>query len=316
MESTDPIPTNLMPRYHSDDSYVRVVFDRGLQILRSDQGWLIPSSKSRHFVDSPEEIEERFAAKRITVYRDLAPFLYPRKVMDRDGLPLSRPRYLSGYVEDAELRIYKYMVEHLLFTGVTHLAYLAEAYAGLAVLKNHSEWQIGEDAVVTSSRQLYNSALLHAESTFAALVSSFNASRYLMWRRRGEPPEAILETISHLMLDATPEMERTLTPIEDAWCAWGDKITAYRDCITRYHSVEPLGGGSAGELLFDDIWEIRIDLPDNPGARAEEFTFTADVDALQSCWDACVAVVRTLETCLPRVFQLARLDDQPRRWLS
>jgi hypothetical protein len=295
---------------------VRVIFDRGLQVLHSDAGWFVPSSRSHDTLSSPEEFEERFAAHRITVYRDIAPFLYPRTVLDKTGGKLSTPRYLAGYVEDERRRVYKYQVEHFLFTAVTHLAYLAEAYAGLAVLKNHNEWQIGQDAVVTSSRHLYNSALLHSESIFAALASALHSSRHLVWRWKRRTPSSLSETLDISLRIGDERLAKLLGILDECQMVWGERLEAYRDCGAHYHSEETLGGRSGGELLVDDVWEILIDLPDNPEAHPDRFTFADDIDALDLGWDATTSVVRAIEASLPGVFQLADLfEPQARRWI-
>lgn len=282
---------------------MRVIFDRGLQVLRSDSGWFIPSSRSHDTLESPEEFEERYAARRITVYRNIAPFLYPRTVLDKEGHKLSTPRYLAGYVEDSRRRVYKYQVEHFLFTAVTHLAYLAEAYAGLAVLKNHSEWRMGPDAVLASSRHLYNSALLHSESIFAALASAMHASRHLAWRWKSRTPSSLAEVLEECMTVGDGRLSSRLTSLDTCHAVWGDRLEAYRDCGAHYHSEETLGGRSGGELLVDDVWEIIIDLPDNPEAHPGRFTFADDIDALDLGWDATTAVVRALEFSLPGAFE-------------
>lgn len=298
----------------SPHSFVRIIYNRGLQLLKSDKGWLIPSSSIIHRVSTPQEFQERFAARPLTGYRDLAPFLYPRVIFDRDGNVLGKSRYLEGYVEDSERRIYKYMVEHYLSTAATHLAYLGESYAGLAVLKNHEEWQIGDDVAVRSSPKLFNSALLHAESVCAALISALDTSRFLIWRLRGKTPDTLPRAIDAMIDHSTSAFEAALTPVADVWNYWADSIENYRDCFTNYNSVTDLGGRSGGELLFDDIWEICIDLPDNPEARTpRDFTFANDVDALEFCWEATECITRCMERALPTVFELAQEHELIRK---
>ena len=86
-------------------------------------------------VDNPREIEGALGVQPIICDTQLnVPFFQPRRVIDPSGKPVSRARYLKGYVEDSQRRIYKYMVEHHLYCAVAHLGYVAEAYGGLAVL--------------------------------------------------------------------------------------------------------------------------------------------------------------------------------------
>ena len=128
----DPFPTG---------DLVRIIYERGIQLLKADPGWLIPSSARLQRVAYPDEVESGFGVRHIISDTEFnVPFFQPRRMVDPNGRPVSRARYLKGYVEDSHRRIYKYMVEHHLYCAVAHLGYLAEGYAGLAVLENQNRW--------------------------------------------------------------------------------------------------------------------------------------------------------------------------------
>ena len=44
----DPFPTH---------DLVRIIYERGVQLLRSEHGWLIPSSERLQHVENPGEVE-------------------------------------------------------------------------------------------------------------------------------------------------------------------------------------------------------------------------------------------------------------------
>lgn len=64
-----------------------------------------------------------------------------------------------------------------------------------------------------------------------------------------------------------------------------------------------------------DLWEMRIELPDNPdAASADAFPFDEHLDLLDYCWRTTCTVVRCIEDILPQVYELAMHGQEPSRW--
>ena len=81
----DPFPTH---------DLVRIIYERGVQLLRSDHGWLIPSSERLQHVDNPEDVEGALGVQPIICDTQLnLPFFQPRRLIDPSGKPESRARY-------------------------------------------------------------------------------------------------------------------------------------------------------------------------------------------------------------------------------
>ena len=297
-------------------TFVRIIYDRGLQLVKSDSGWLVPSSERLQRVDQPEEFQAGLDIRHIICDTEFnVPFFRPRRMFDPNGKPVSRARYLKGYVEDSHRRIYKYMVEHHLYCAVAHLGYLAEAYAGLAVLHNQNRWQLPEHVRDHSLAQLGDSALRHGEAVFTSLCSALDASRFLIWRENPKPPDSLPATLDRVMMLEDSEIRMILSPLETVWYEDGVKLMDYRDCAATHHPFTQLGGRSGALLNEADMWEVQIDLPDNPDARRKNaFTFDEQIDLLEYCWYTTCRVVRCVEGTLPQVYELAEQGREPKKW--
>ena len=305
-----------MPDPFPDEGLVRIIYERGVQLLRADRGWLVPSSERLQHVDSPGDIESALGVRPII--RDTqfnVPFFQPRRMVDPSGNPVSRARYLKGYVEDPARRIYKYMVEHHLYCAVAHLGYLAEAYGGLAVLHNQHRWGLPEHARDQSQKQLFDSALRHGEAIFTSLCSSLDACSMLVWREPKAKPGNLPDVLHKVMTTADPDMRLAIAPVEEIWYEVGVRLTQYRDCSAAHHPITSLGGSSRAFLNEADLWEMRMELPDNPDVKsAELFTFEQEIDLLDYCWRTTCTVVRCIEDSLPQVYELAMHGQEPSKW--
>ncbi len=276
----------------------------------------MPSSERLQHVDSPGDIESALGLRPII--RDTqfnVPFFQPRRMVDPSGNPVSRARYLKGYVEDPARRIYKYMVEHHLYCAVAHLGYLAEAYGGLAVLHNQHRWGLPEHARDQSQKQLFDSALRHGEAIFTSLCSSLDACSMLVWREPKAKPGNLPDVLHKVMTTADPDMRLLIAPVEEIWYEVGVRLTQYRDCSAAHHPITSLGGSSRAFLNEADIWEMRMELPDNPDVKSVElFTFEQEIDLLDFCWRTTCTVVRCIEDNLPQVYELAMHGQEPSKW--
>ena len=303
----DPFPTH---------DLVRIIYERGVQLLRSEHGWLIPSSERLQHVENPGEVEGALDVRPIICDTQLnVPFFQPRRVIDPSGKPVSRARYLKGYVEDPQRRIYKYMVEHHLYCAVAHLGYVAEAYGGLAVLQNQHRWSVPEHARAQSQQQLRDSALLHGEAIFTSLCSILEASSVLVWRDGKAKPALLPEALDKVMKSSDADMRLLVAPLEEVWYEVGVRLRQYRDCSAAHHPITDHGGESRPVLNEADMWETRMEIPDNPEvSRPEQFTFDEGIDLLDYCWRTTCTVVRCIETTLPQVYELAVLGQEPSKW--
>ena len=70
----DPFPTH---------DLVRIIYERGVQLLRSERGWLIPSSERLQHVENPGEVEGALDVRPIICDTQLnVPFFQPRRVIE------------------------------------------------------------------------------------------------------------------------------------------------------------------------------------------------------------------------------------------
>jgi hypothetical protein len=297
-------------------TFVRIIYDRGIQLLKAERGWIVPSSERLQLVEYPDEFEGGMGVRHIICDTEFnVPFFQPRRMFDPNGKPVSRARYLKGYVEDSHRRIYKYMVEHHLYCAVAHLGYLAEAYAGLAVLHNENRWRLPEHVRDHSLAQLNDSALRHGEAVFTSLCSALEASRFLIWRENPKPPPTLVETLELLMVSEDSAMRMLLAPLETIWHEDGVALLQYRDCCAKHHPFTQLGGRCGAFLNDADMWEMQFDVPDNPDARDRRlFRFDEGIDLLEYCWYSACRVVRCVEETLPMVYDLAIQGQEPKRW--
>lgn len=302
----DPFPTH---------DLVRIIYERGVQLLRSDRGWLIPSSERLQHVDHPEDLEGALGVKPIICDTQLnVPFFQPRRVVDPGGKPVSRARYLKGYVEDPKRRIYKYMVEHHLYCAVAHLGYLAEAYGGMAVLQNEHRWSVPEHARAQSQHQLHDSALRHGEAIFTSLCSALEATGVLVWREDRVKPGPLPQALDRVMTGGDTDLRLLVAPLEEVWYEVGVRLLAYRDCTVVHHPITSHGGECRPVLNEADMWEMRMEIPDDPTVRPQAFTFDEGIDMLDYCWRTTCTVVRCIENTLPQVYELAMLGREPSKW--
>jgi hypothetical protein len=296
--------------------FVRVIYERGLQVLRVADGWLVPSSERLERVGSPDQFAAAMDLQHIICDTQFnVPFFQPRRMFDPAGRPVSRARYLKGYVEDSKRRIYKYMVEHHLYCAVAHLGYLAEAYAGLTVLRNENRWKLPEHVRESSRTQLFDSALRHGEAVFTSLCSALDASRFLVWRENHRPPLSLIETVDLVLTVGDPDMRLLVGPLEALWYEEGPTLVQYRDCSAAHHPVTSHGGRCGAVLNHADLWEMHMDLPDNPGQHDPAlFTFDEQIDLLEYCWTTTCRVVRCFEETIPRIYELAVAGMEPKKW--
>ena len=303
-----------MPDPFPVSGLVRIIYERGLQVLRAGPDWIVPSSERLERVEHPATLATAHQVRAVVTDTRLhVPFFQPRRLLDPAGRPMSRARYLKGYVEDAPRRVYKYMVEHHLFCAAAHLGYLAEGYSGLAVLDNTERWALPASTRSTSRAQIHDSVLRHGEAVFTALTAALDASRFLLWRRDLRPPSTVPATVDAVLADM-PFLTTTVEPFGGLWEQVGERLVRYRNIGVTHHPFTAWGGRCGTVLNNGDIWETRIDLPDNPGDAPEAFTFECGVDLLEYSWTATAAVVHEVEQVLPAVFALVSTRPPASRW--
>ncbi len=105
-----------------------------------------------------------------------------------------------------------------------------------------------------------------------------------------------------------------ITPLEQVWEDEGDRLFAYRDCSANHHPITRLGGRHGAHLNDGDIWEMFVDIPDNPWARPGAFTFDRGIDLLDYCWETTCAIVSAVERSLPPLYEWAARHQQPSKW--
>ncbi|MDH5803668.1 MAG: hypothetical protein OEZ54_00690 [Gemmatimonadota bacterium] len=303
---TDPFPTK---------DLVRVIFERGLQILRSDDRWIIPSSLGLATTESLEEFQIAIDARPIIYDTQFeVPFFQPRRVLDPEGMPVSRSRYLKGYVEESDRRVYKYLVEHHLFCAVAHLGYLAEAYGALAVLHNENRWGLPEYARSPSLQKLKDSAWRHGEAVFAALLSAFDASVPLTDKAPPRAPPSFEKAIEVDRYLGDWEILELMKPLRESWAKFGPSLVYFRNFSAEHGTLDTAPKNFDAYLNETDAWEVRLRLP-GPFLEFDSRKAESDLnDMLNFAWLATCDFVRSIESSLPLVFLKRQRLIQRTRW--
>ncbi len=137
----------------------------------------------------------------------------------------------------------------------------------------------------------------------------------LIRRDHNAKPESLPSALDKVMTTAELEVRLLVAPLEEVWYEIGVRIAQYRDCTAAHHPITALGGDSRASLNDADLWEMRIEIPDNPDAtKADAFTFDQEIDLLDYCWRSTCAVVRCIEATLPPVYELAMSGQERSKW--
>ena len=88
-----------------------------------------------------------------------------------------------------------------------------------------------------------------------------------------------------------------------SWNEWGERLTAYRDCMQHYVPVDfGLATVSMKEVL-PGVWSASARIPDNPEARSKSaFKFQGRLDALSFAWQVSVEVHRVIDLIVHRAY--------------
>lgn len=134
------------------------------------------------------------------------------------------------------------------------------------------------DALISSARRVYESI------------------RKVLWKYYKSGSESRWRSIrTALVDDQIPAGIRN--SMNESWSTVGEKLTAYRDCVTHY---DPLTNGQPTCWMepIGDRWGMTVKLPSNPESGRWSYDFSTGPDALQYCHAvAChmVGIVEELE---------------------
>ena len=133
---------------------------------------------------------------------------------------------------------------------------------------------------------------------------SYDCCRYLLWKcfgpTQGTLPRSFERTLPHCeRLD--PDVRQRL---ELSWSSWGNRITAYRDCVHHYVPVDFGLSSIVMEERLVGVWEATARIPDNPEARSKHrFKFAGGLDALTVGWTAASEAIQVLRLVAAAVEQ-------------
>jgi hypothetical protein len=90
--------------------------------------------------------------------------------------------------------------------------------------------------------------------------------------------------------------------LETSWELYGEKMTAYRDCIQHYVPVTFGIQTASMERVAGDIWSVRLRLPDNPERKSQPaFKFEKNLDALTYGWELANEVMNVATVIFSRI---------------
>ena len=271
---------------------LRTVHENGVDIRLVGDRWRITSGP-------PDLSFPSLLAARAAVAPLRPILLFSGPAGERDRSSLMRPNdfgffnwtALEETGHDVRTVRHIYQLEYLLDAIQYHCTNLARLYAsitaefcegtyppgfgsnGVAILAHRTEPYFEFDALIGCAKRTYESL------------------RYLIWYHFGGPgsvPRSLEATLS--AQQRVPESLRER--LSASWRQFGAPLTAYRDCIHHYVTVDFGMASALMRRLPIGAWGVTMRIPDNPEVRSQKrFTFQLDRDALTYGWEVAFEVL-------------------------
>lgn len=301
----------------------RVIFERGLEISRAQNSLKMPGN------DMPlsvlmKEVAQRFRVRPIVLSEQVAASNgsgeEERHSVFSPTLGTTLSMRLSNFDQDwpVERRTALFYpiinAQYTVGAMIYHCQQLAILYATIAERYAMLDKVIGQRCAHVLF-QGQSEAYFEFDALITAARRSYDCLRYILWSLngiQGSLPSNLVKTVDK----CTEVPNHLLDRIRQSWLTFGEKLTAYRDCIQHYQPVS-FGFDSASLTKLDcGTWSVLIRIPDNPEAKSRShFAYTEGLDALSFGWelaDEIVTVTEVLFTEARRQSDSARPQLGPR----
>jgi len=283
---------------------LKVVCEKGITFeFIEGRGWQLLSTKTPVTANDPMKAAAAYGVRPVLLAEDIlndgsrtlflpsSPGKSPFELQPSDLTQLIFNRWNSPSLPHAV------SMNYLLGAVVYHCKKLAEAYSQITqgyakAVHLHNEQQPSDP----SSEQFWAGNRVEPFYEFEAFIASvrraYDSMRYIIWQalvsNKGSTPSSFPDTLKASTGLPDPLKAR----LYRSWAEFGEKATAYRDCILHY---VPIGGGWSNVRVYrlsGGIWTCSVLLPDNPEARSiKKFTYNSNTDALSYSWELANEIV-------------------------
>jgi hypothetical protein len=192
-------------------------------------------------------------------------------------------------------------VQYMTGSLVYHCQELALLYSAIC----DTQFSIGhtlpfqDDSV---SLQWQDEPYYEIEALITAARRTYDALRDVLWKVYGPGGPDTPSNFKKTLTTCRKLPDDLKLELENSWKIYGERMTAYRDCIQHYVPVT-FGIQTANlERVAGDIWSVKLLLPDNPEGKSQKaFRFKKNLDALTYGWELANEVINVATKIFSRI---------------
>ncbi len=269
----------------SDRTLIRVVYEFGLEVVSTSDGWVISSGEPgrRQLFANPASVTGAVRLLPCLITERLASGQERSLLLRSDAktpFGLGVTELFTGDLEPSMIW-HAYHIGYLVGAVAYHCERLAELYAAIC-----RQFVAFGGKTIKSDHTTFGYQMepyYEFDSAVTAARRAYDVSRYLLWRRfggGGSTPSSFAKR-----LGACARLPDDLKArLDTSWREVGERITEYRDCLQHYVPIDFGLASASMEKRDGGFWSVRIRIPDNPETRSKEaFTYGRDLDALGYC---------------------------------
>lgn len=276
-------------------SVVRIIFEKGIEIGNAQNSIRLPVN-GRPLVDLYAQVMKIYGVRPLLVTENvggLAGSPHERHlVLALDGQSILNVRLSSISLPKglAESRYSKLLrpamnIQYAAGAMVYHCEQLALLYASICDQACDYDKISGIECKAFDF-QGQSAAYYEIDAMITSARRTYDSIRYILWPvfglGGGQTPRNFIKT-----LDACNRMPARLREVlAQSWSLYGEKLTAYRDCIQHYVPISHGFQTACLEQVVGGYWSVCLRIPDNPEAKSQHsFCFPRGLDALTYCWE-------------------------------
>lgn len=279
------------------ESCRRVVFERGIDLLKEEDGeFRIQSSLARPVAELTE-VARRYKVRPVVALQEIEGEEMSLLLPTEGRLLDIRRSELSQQLRQKEIVLHGLNVSYAVGAVCYHCKRLAETCS--AICKGYLRI-LTIQGFTKEKRTTYANQpepYFEFEALVGAAIRAFEYARPLLWVAFG-PEEPGLSTPRSFQ-KTIERCERLSRELRERLNQYFEGLKKYRDCIQ--HNV-PIGRWlpyAAMEELADGVWSCWLPIPDNPESKsAKRFEFASRRDALTFGWEVTTQLMALIEMVL------------------